>query len=129
MARFIIALLLLSSVSAKCNDNPGETLQFKSARSLLLVHVTIDGAPLTLVLDTGAQRTIIDDPRNVERPVNVTVGNRTMRLYIAYAPLHINASETVKGVKASGLLGQDVLRQFKTVRVDYATNTVELGER
>jgi len=128
MARLIVTVLLLLA-SAKCNDNPGETLQFKSARSLLLVHVTIDGAPLTLVLDTGAQRTIIDDPRNVERPVNVTVGNRTMRLYIAYAPLHINASETVKGVKASGLLGQDILRQFKTVHINYANNTVELDER
>jgi len=116
-------------VSAKCNDSPRETLQFKSARSLLMVHVTIDCAPLTLVLDTGAQRTIIDDPRNVERPVNVTVGNRTMRLYIAYAPLHINASETVRGVKASGLLGQDILRQFKTVHINYANNTVELDER
>lgn len=121
---FVLAVLLVVlTVSAVCS---AATLDFNSSRSLMLVQVTIDGVERTMVFDTGAQRTIIDDPRNIERSVNVTIDKRTMRLFIAYAPLHLNASETIKGVKASGLLGQDVLRAFKHVSIDYANKTITL---
>jgi hypothetical protein len=100
------------------------SLPFKTARSLLLVTVTVDGRSKTLVFDTGAERTLIQDTRNVEHVSTLIVGSKTFRnIPIAYVDL---TGTDIAKAHADGVLGQDVLRQFDTMHVNYKTHTITL---
>lgn len=106
-----------------------------AAGSPILAEVHLNGVPLTLLVDTGASRTVISpsilvragfDPSRgrLVRIVGVTgsaVAREVVvpRLDVAGAqigPLRVLAHEAT-GVRADGLLGRDVLDQF-TLTID-----------
>lgn len=114
-------------VPALAQERATYILPFHTARSLLLVSVTIDGQPKTLIFDTGAERTIVHALGvDVERRVTVILPGRTLTNF----PI-INADLSnlpLTKVGADGVLGQDVLRKFSAVRIDYKAKTVTLEE-
>jgi len=118
----MLALALAPATSARAAD--AVSLPFKTARSLLLVTVTVDGRSKTLIFDTGAERTLIQDTRNVEHVSTLIVGSKTFRnIPIAYVDL---TGTDIAKAHADGVLGQDVLRQFDTMHVNYKTHTITL---
>ena len=114
-----------------------------TAGAPILAEAHLNGVALTLVLDTGASRTIIS-PAALARAGFVTEGQRRARLIgvagvteapeitvprldVAGAqlgPLRVLAYD-VPGVSADGLLGRDVLDQF-TLTIDPARGRATL---
>lgn len=126
---------------------PGTVLlPFRSVQSLLLIEAKVNGDRVTLLLDTGANRTILDTraygrslmtpSRPISRQVGV-VGNAVrvrVDLEIAHqflfsqpvSVMHLDDLPQRLGAQFDGLLGQDILGQFRSVRINYRDRVIEL---
>jgi hypothetical protein len=123
-------------------------LPYRSVDSYLLVEVKIDGSPVKLLVDTGSNTTIVNarsfcrTELNVSRPVNRGPGivGRALRLRVELELAHevkfsqpisvMNLEELSKSfqIPFDGLLGQDILNHFRSVRIDYKKHVIELEE-
>lgn len=119
---------------------------FRSADSFILVEARIDGRPVTLLVDTGANKTILSAKSfgrvslPVNKPVNQGAGivGNALRLRVDLEIAHqilfsqpvsvMNLEELSKRFRIpfDGLLGQDILNQFRSVRFDYKSHVIEL---
>ena len=137
-------LVLLSPPS--CARTETVLLPFRSVHSLILIDAKVNGNPATLLLDTGANNTIIDAKicGNVQAP-NVepvtkgpgVIGN-ALRLrvdleiagrFLFSRPVSVMTLGDLPqhlGAQFDGLLGQDILRQFRSVRINYHARVIEL---
>jgi hypothetical protein len=107
---------------------------------------SIDGRPVTLMVDTGANKTILN-ARSIGRvqlpvsqPVNQgagIIGNALrLRVHVEIAhqcmfsqPVSVMSLEELSKrfqIPFDGLLGQDILNQFRSVRIDYKAHVIEL---
>ena len=122
------------------------TLPFRSVDSYILVEAKIDGRPVTLLVDTGANKTILNARSfssaqlPVSRPVNHGAGivGNALRLRVDMEIAHqflfsqqvsvMNLEELSKRfqIHFDGLLGQDILNRFRSVRIDYEAHVIEL---
>ena len=113
---------------------------------MILVEAKVNGAPATLLLDTGANNTIIDvkaygktllvslPPASrqvgiVGNSVRVRVDLQIARRFVFSQPMSVmNLGDLPKSLGApfDGLLGQDILRQFRSVRINYRARVIEL---
>jgi Aspartyl protease len=106
--------------------------------------------PATFLLDTGANRTIVGtnvygnvrfEPQRIPRrePGAGLVGYSLRRsadlelgehVWIAQQVSVMNLDELTQMLHLDfdGLLGQDILRQFRSVRIDYRAHVIELQE-
>jgi hypothetical protein len=123
-------------------------LPYRSVDSYILVDVKIDGSPVRLLVDTGANRTIVNarafcrTELNVTRPVNrgpgIVGGALRLRVDLELTrqvkfsqPVSVMDLEELSRsfrVEFDGLLGQDVLNKFRSVRIDYKRQVIELEE-
>jgi predicted aspartyl protease len=117
-------------------------------RSLILVEGKIDEKPVTFLLDTGSNNTIISTKayghmefflrraqRNhdaagmsgeaVRLPVNLTLANHVW-VGQRVSVMNLDELQGALGVHFDGLLGEDILREFHSMRIDYRGNIVEL---
>jgi hypothetical protein len=117
-----LALILILSAAVFAQD-AGVRLPFVSRRSLILVQVGVEGQTLTMIFDSGAERTMINSKANVERVKPLAVGSRVLRMPLLYVDMN---GMKLEEVRADGVLGQDVLRQFKSVTIDYKESSVLL---
>ncbi len=101
---------------------------------------------MTLLVDTGANKTILNAKSfgrvqlPVSQPVNQGAGiiGNALRLRVDLEIAHqilfsqpvsvMNLEELSKRFRISfdGLLGQDILNQFRSVRIDYKSHVIEL---
>jgi len=122
------------------------TVPFRSVDSFILVEASIDGKPVTLLVDTGANKTILNAKSfgraslPVSQPVNQGAGiiGNALRLRVDLEIAHqilfsqpvsvMNLEELSKRFRIpfDGLLGQDILNQFRSVRIDYKSHVIEL---
>lgn len=125
--RMIGALLLTVLLCQAQQEKPGIVLPFRTARSLILVSVMVDGTPKTLIFDTGAERTLLNSrDGNVERRVTFALGSKVIGNFpIILADL---SGMSMEKVGADGVLGEDVLRKFRAVRIDYRNSIIELEQ-
>lgn len=119
---------------------------FRSVDSFILVDAKIDGTPVRLLVDTGANKTILNAKSfsnvemNVTRPVNRGAGivGNALRLRVDLEianefmfSQHVSVMDLEElsrrfGIQFDGLLGQDILNQFRSVRIDYKRHVIEL---
>lgn len=117
-------LTFLAVLVTAAHAQTANVLPFHVQRSLLLVSVTLDGQPKTLIFDTGAERTLIQDSRNVEHQATLIVGTKTLNNFpVALVSL---ASMGLEAIHADGVLGQDVLNLYSRVLIDYRAHTLTL---
>jgi hypothetical protein len=122
------------------------TVPFRSVDSFILVDATIDGRPVTLLVDTGANKTILNAKSfgraslPISQPLNQGAGivGNALRLRVDLELAHqilfsqpvsvMNLEDLSKRFRIpfDGLLGQDILNQFRSVRIDYKTHVIEL---
>ena len=116
---------------------------------MILVDATVNGKPAVLLLDTGADFTIISPQASGLTTVKVralTANKSTgangeyvkSRVDLRLAERHwierdvlcMDLSDASKrmGTRVDGFIGQDVLREFASVRIDYRTKTIELEQ-
>ena len=140
----VLALALLSPLS--CAHTETVFLPFRSVHSLILVDAKVNGNPVTLLLDTGANNTILDGkvygpvlaPRIEPASKGPGVIGNALRLrvdleiasrFLFSQPVSVmNLGDLTQrvGAQFDGLLGQDILRQFRSVRINYHAHVIEL---
>ena len=95
---------------------------------MILLDSQVNGKAATLVLDTGAIQTQIDRKFMAQR-TDWSVLYVDLRL-TAYRNgdfriLATDLRQILKGIPADGILGEDWLRSFRVVRIDYKASVIE----
>ena len=123
-------------------------LPYRSVDSYILVDARIDGSPVKLMLDTGSNETILNASSfcktelSVTRPANRGAGivGNALHLRVDLELAHqimfsqpvavMNLEELSKSFRIpfDGLLGEDILNQFRSVRIDYKKHVLELEQ-
>jgi Aspartyl protease len=147
-----LALLFLLLVPASAPSRPDVIkIPFRTAGSMILVDGKVNGDPATFLLDTGAPNTVVSArmlriagfpmhtiQRNLEGPglsgdsvfvrLDLQLANRRLvgqRVSI----MNLDQLKNIIGIHhVDGFLGQDVLRQFRSVRIDYHAHVIELED-
>ena len=142
---FCFAVGLLLAVSLHAQERKAFTLPFHSINTLILLDATVNGKPATLLLDTGANRTLISNryggPKLKPSQRNrAGITGESVRATVNLSlESHMWAGQTVTvmdlhelqyslGIEFDGLLGQDILRGFSAVRIDYKAGLVEFEQ-
>ncbi len=125
-------------------------LPFRTVQSMILVQGKVNGKPVTFLLDTGATRTIVSAKvygnvgyslrlaqragqqpgfvgETVTLPVNLQLDRHTW-LARRVSIMNFNGLSDVLGADFDGLLGEDVLREFRSVHIDYRNHQIELEQ-
>ena len=155
-ARFFLALLLLFFVGAvaaqvvKPTPEPHSIFRvpFHTVHGMILMDAVVDGKPASLLLDTGANNTIVSPQAVGVATVQLRALQATQagtgaegdyvireadvrlaeRRWINRRVLVMDLTDASKrmGTRVDGFLGQDVLREFSAVRIDFKNGVVEL---
>lgn len=119
-------------------------------RRVMMVEAVVNGQHANLIVDTGADQTVVSpelagfnqvdlmtarfssrgpglgsDAIVQEADLKIT-SNRRFRIPVMIMRLE-NVSK-VYGVKVDGLIGQDILSRYGRVAIDYQNKRIELGE-
>jgi hypothetical protein len=144
--RGLMILLLLLTPPEGLAQPRVVALPFRTVDSFILVDAKIDGTPVRLLVDTGANKTILNTKSfgrvemHVSKPVNRGAGivGNSLRLRVDLELAHeflfsqrvsvMDLEELSRrfGIQFDGLLGQDILKQFHSVRIDYKNHVIEL---
>jgi hypothetical protein len=124
----LVTLLLTALLAIPTHGQDAKTihLPFKTVRSLMLVSVTIEGQEKTLIFDTGAERTLVNSlGGDREHTTSVAIAGTTL-INFPIILSDLNDLQIRKLGKCDGVLGQDVLRRFKSFNIDFASSTIDL---
>lgn len=146
-----LMLFLLLLVPLPNRANPSAVLlPFRTVRSLILIEGKVDDKPVTFVFDTGSNNTIVSTrsygraqfllrraQRNRESAgmagesvrllVNLTLADHVW-VGQRVSVMNLDELQDALGLRFDGLLGQDILREFRTVRIDYHAHVIELEQ-
>jgi hypothetical protein len=153
----ILGALLLLFVPLALAPAPGSAhppvirVPFRSVDSMILVEGKVNGDPVTLLLDTGSVGTIVSArryrvmsfplhtiQRNAQGPgvngesvsvrLDLELGNhRWARQRVSI--MNLDELSNILGIQhLDGLLGQDILREFRSIRIDYHAHVIEFEE-
>lgn len=138
---YYIAFLLF------CVPTFGQTkLPFHRDNGLIFVDVAVNGNTAHLMLDSGSVNTLLTvktanvnlklaamhhdsyekglEGTIVQVPVTLMFGDSKIHSDVMVGNLS-NLAATMHVDKCDGIIGQDVLSQFKSVRIDYKNKTIE----
>jgi hypothetical protein len=145
----LLALVLLTPLPNRAHSGVLR-IPFRTAQSMIIVEGKVNGSPVAFLLDTGATRTIVSANvygkvpfrlRTIERnsrgpgiagdsvilPINLELSNHIWAgQHVAI--MNLDGLSQVLGIQFDGLLGQDVLRGFHAVRIDYHAHVIELED-
>jgi hypothetical protein len=147
-ALILLALLLVPAPGPA--HSRVSLLAFRTVDSMILVGGSVNGKPVTLLLDTGADKTIVSvktygnlqfQLRSAQRrangpgmvgesvrvPVDLTLANH---LWVSQRVCVMDLEDLQKalGITFDGLLGEDILREFRSVRINYHAHVIELEQ-
>lgn len=144
-----LLLLLLTPVPIPAHSG-AVRIPFRTVQSLIVIEGKLNGNAATFLLDTGANRTIVSteiygNARFELQRIPHRLGSPGFAGYSLRRPADIGLAENVWTAQQvsvmdldqlrqmlhmdfDGLLGQDFLRQFGSVRIDYRAHVIELQE-
>lgn len=93
---------------------------------MILLDATVNGKPSVLVLDTGTRFTCTTQAVKHER-ASIGIAGLTFEKQ-PVTTVNLDSLSKWAGTRIDGLLGQDILREFSAVRIDYKAQTVTLEE-
>ena len=148
--RFLVLVLLISLPFRNVAHPDVIHLPFRTVQSMILVEGKVNGKPVTFLLDTGATQTIVSAKtygnlvyqlrvthrvgpqpgfigESVTLPVNLELDRRTW-LARRVAVMNFEGLSAVLGAQFDGLLGEDVLREFRSVHIDYRNHQIDLEQ-
>jgi predicted aspartyl protease len=133
-----------TDASSTANHGPadGIPVELTSRFGLILVRLEVNGRPATLVVDTGSSHTILstqlvqsraltmgDDPsprkgsglvgRAAWIKATVKVGGTVWRDHEFLAMDNLSDISNAVGQKVDGFLGEDLLKDFSVVQIDF----------
>jgi hypothetical protein len=147
----VLALVSLFLTPPAIPDKSGMvSVPFRTAQSMILVDARVNDNRATLLVDTGANHTIVSPKaygnaqfqvrnlhKNDQGPgmqgdalrlrANFALANR---VWISHPVYVLNVDELTRrfGTPVDGLLGQDVLQEFRSVRINYKSHVIELEQ-
>jgi hypothetical protein len=140
-----LLLLLLSPLAVAQEAGRVYRVPFHSVNSMILLDVTVNGNPAVMLLDTGANNSIVS-PDAAGLKANLAPLKRNSgagasgdytkavialcldkRCWLNRDVLAMDLSEASKnaGARLDGFIGQDILREFSAVRIDYKAGVIE----
>ncbi|HET6841369.1 MAG TPA: retropepsin-like aspartic protease [Candidatus Angelobacter sp.] len=150
VSKHLICWALVAATALLSSPASAETyrLHFRICRSLILIDATVNGTPVTLLFDTGSNYTILSasavglNPAKMaqmrqsrlargleggggaEVRVNLSLGGSAIPDLLILAT---NLDDLGKrlGTHCDGIIGQDVISLFDSVRIDYKNNYIE----
>jgi Aspartyl protease len=150
--RFCVLALALLFLTPQALPDKSDVISvpFRTAQSMILVDARVNDNRATLLVDTGANHTIVSGKaygnaqfqvRNLHRNdrgpgmqgdalrlrANFALANR---VWISHPVYVMNVDELSRrfGTPVDGLLGQDVLQEFRSVRINYKARVIELEQ-
>lgn len=159
MKIFAFVLVLLSTVSYAITGVDvapvKSVLPLTKARMVYVVTVDINGTPRNLIVDTGAEVTMLsanaagmsmttfrktsatagavgvggEADKVQDATVNLTVGQLNLKQHDVLVVRDMANHTKSLGMQIDGLLGQDVLARFASVSIDYKAMTLTLVSR
>jgi hypothetical protein len=144
-----LLLLLLTPV-----PNPAHSgtirIPFRTVQSLIVIEGKLNGNAATFLLDTGANRTIVSTEiygnarfglqrmphrqgaagfagYSLRRPADIGLAEN-MWTAQQVSVMDLDELKQMLHIDFDGLLGQDFLRQFRSVRIDYRAHIIELQQ-
>lgn len=144
-----LALLLLLLMPLPNPAHSGTIrIPFRTVQSLIVVEGKVNGNAATFLLDTGASRTIVSvktygnirfklqqmPPRegragligySLRRSADVVLGEHAW-LAQQVSVMDLDELKQMLHMDFDGLLGEDILRQFRSVRIDYRSSASAL---
>jgi predicted aspartyl protease len=137
--------LLLCLLLAPLTHAQTFRVPFHSVNGMILLDATVNDKPAALLLDTGADFTLISPEAaggsaklDALKATNTTGANGEYvkarvdlrlaeRHWIERTVLVMDLSEAGKrlGTRIDGFIGQDVLREFSALRIDFKASVVE----
>jgi hypothetical protein len=150
LARVLTLFLLLLIPLTNPAHSGTVKIPFRTVQSLIVVEGKVNGNPAILLLDTGANRTIISArsygnarfdlqraPRrnggagfngySLRRLADVELAENVWTAQ-QVSVMDLDELKQMLRMDFDGLLGQDFLRQFRSVRIDYRAHIIELQE-
>lgn len=124
-AAALVALLLLAPL-ANAQDRCFH-LPFTDQNGIILVTLKVNDRPTTLLLDTGATYSAFSKGGLVEIEV---AEHQVFAIHAKEtADFAVNNRKVFAQLGITGILGEDFLHKFKSVRIDYANHVLELEAR
>jgi hypothetical protein len=143
----VLLFLLLTPLPNRAHSGSVQ-VPFHNVQSMILVDGKVNGNPAVFLLDTGANRTIVSTKSygdtwfalqrlphdhkgpglvgySVRRQADLALGGHTWYGQ-QVSVMNLNDLKQMLGMEFDGLLGQDILREFRSVRIDYRTHTIYL---
>jgi len=141
----VVLAVLVSSASA-------QSISFRELqpRRVMMVEAVVNGQRANLIVDTGADQTVVSPELAGFNQVDLMKAQFSSRgpglsadAIIQDADLKLTANRRFRmpvmvmrlenvsklyGVKIDGLIGQDVLSRYGRVAIDYQNKRIELGE-
>lgn len=119
-------LLILATPVCTLAQPTTFSIPFHTANGLILVDGQLNGKPAVFLLDTGAGPNFATyEAAGLKPQQGVTDGS----VEIAFGDLRVSCpARIVQGLqspKTDGTLGEDFLKRFSSVRINYKTATVE----
>ena len=132
LAWFLGIPLALFCLPAHAQERKAFTVPFHDVKSLIVLDAQVNGKKVALVLDTGAMQTQLDRKAAGQSAtysilyVDLQMGNYRAR---SFRILATDLQRILRDIPtADGILGQDWLRSFRAVRIDYKAHTVTLED-
>ena len=151
--RAVAALASLLALSAAPGPAKPTVLRvpFRSVQSMILVEGKVNGDPVTFLLDTGSVGTIVShriysttafplrraqrnkeghgiNGESIAAQLDLQLGSHR---WVArrVAVMNLDELSDILGVRhIDGLIGEDILRDFRSIRIDYHAHVIELEE-
>jgi len=147
LGTLLFFLLVLAPTVNRANSRAVH-VPFRTVQSMILIEGKIDEKRVTFLLDTGSNHTIVSVrsygrvqfllPRaqrnrggagmtgeSVRLPVTLTLADHIWAGQ-CFSIMNLDELQQVLGIRFDGLLGQDILRDFRSVRIDYNAHVMEL---
>ena len=134
-ARFCSTIFLLLTIATAAGAQ--SEIPFDVVHHIPRITLTVEHKPLRMVVDTGAERTVLrrcigptSSTMEMQNAANTSWNRvRTNQVEVIIGPRKFTLT-AICGVELpsgeDGLLGEDFLRMFEAVTVDYARQTVTL---
>ena len=150
LSRALTLLFLLLMPLPNLAHSGTVSIPFRTVQSLIVVEGKVNGNPAIFLVDTGANRTIVSAkiygnlrfelqrlPRHesgpglvgnsLRRPADFELGGHVWTAQ-QVSVMNLDELKQMLHMDFDGLLGQDILRQFRSVRIDYRAHVIELQE-
>lgn len=121
----LVAFIAISTGIVQGEQKP-VVVSFRNVGTLLMIDVRVNGEPKEMIFDSGAQRTALNYKTQSDRVMTAIIDidrNRWFNFEIILS--NLSPMFAVLG-EGDGVIGQDFMRQFSAISIDYKSHKITL---